>query len=127
MKDNKAKATTAMVKVSTGDAIDSDDDADGGLILVQNKHRLEGGGKASGDVEAGQEAIDGPPQKKKKKERKMRITSDGVAATGVARKKVFDEDGAAVVSFSYFHLLGWWCGLSCRPCGQGNESIQRLC
>lgn len=35
----------------------------------------------------------------------MRITSDGVAAAGVATKRVFDEDGAAVVSCSHMFCL----------------------
>lgn len=34
----------------------------------------------------------------------MRITSDGVAAAGVATKKIFDEDGAAEVRVLPIHF-----------------------
>lgn len=38
---------------------------------------------------------------KGKKGKKMRITRDGVTVAGLARKKVFDEDGASVVRMHF--------------------------
>lgn len=86
---------------SEGSNSDSDSDsseADGGLVLVQKKKRSEGG-EGDGDGMGPEEdaAFADLLQKGKKKEKKMKITSDGVAAAGVATKKVFDDDGAAEV------------------------------
>lgn len=66
-------------------------EADGGLVLVKKKQPL-------GDDEGEGQEGEGDSLLRKTKEKKMRITSDGVAAAGVARKSVFDDDGAAVVS-----------------------------
>ncbi|CAM9806181.1 unnamed protein product [Ectocarpus sp. 6 AP-2014] len=89
----KARAVkgTATSDGSSSDGEDSDSsEADGGLVLVQ-KERSEGvGSGAEMEEDGGAEEL---PRKRKKK---MRITSDGVAAAGVATKRVFDEDGAAV-------------------------------
>lgn len=83
----------------SSDSEDSDSsEADGGLVLVQKEHPEGGGEHPEGtDPEEGA-AVAELLQKAKKKEKKMRITSDGVAAAGVATKRVFDEDGGAVVS-----------------------------
>lgn len=84
---------------SSSDSEDSDSsEADGGLVLVPKK-RSEGGGGHLEESEAEEDAeMAELLQKGKRKEKKMKITSDGVAAAGVSKKRVFDEDGGAVVS-----------------------------
>lgn len=76
------------------DGSDSDDsDRDGGLVLVQKRRLGDGGGESEED-EQGREELGG----KGKGSKKMRITRDGVAAAAASKKRVFDEDGEAVVS-----------------------------
>ncbi len=99
------KSRTAKSPASYDGSSDSEDsdssEADGGLVLVQKKHREGGGGDEGEGSEPDEDAAAASLLQKGKK--KMRITSDGVAAVGVATKRVFDEDGAAVVS----------CALTC--------------
>lgn len=71
-------------------AEDSDDsDTDGGLVLVRK------GDRRGDDVEE-DNSLDMLPLQKKAK--KLRITSDGMAALSEARKKVFDDDVPEVMS-----------------------------
>lgn len=99
-----SRATKRKSDDGSSDSEDPDSDpdsdsseADGGLVLVHKKS--SGDGKGGGDGTGPEEdaAFAELLQKGKKKEKKMRITSDGVAAAGVAKKKVFNDDGAAEV------------------------------
>lgn len=97
----KARAVkgTAISDGSSSDSEDSDSsETDGGLVLVQ-RGRSEGVGSGAEPEE------DGSAEEFQRKKKKMRITSDGVAAAGVATKRVFDEDGAAVVRFRWAVLV----------------------
>lgn len=79
-RDQEARKPTQ----SRVDAEDSDDsDIDGGLVLVRK------GDRRGDDVER-DNSLDLLPLQKKAK--KLRITSDGVAAVAEAKKKVFDDD-----------------------------------
>lgn len=79
------------VGANTDDSYDSDD-ADGGLVLVRK-------GERRGDDVEGDNSLDMLPLPlPRKKAKKLRITSDGVAALGETRKKVFDDDGPEAVS-----------------------------
>eukprot|EP00904_Undaria_pinnatifida_P012187 jgi/Undpi1/8099/HiC_scaffold_24.g10571.m1 len=72
-------------------------EADGGLLLVQKDRFGVGtgvGGGEEAEVDEGAESLQ--RKKKKQKEAKMRITSDGVGAAGMAKKRTFDDDGDAV-------------------------------
>lgn len=100
------KSTTALKKYDGGDGGDDSSDEDsednGGLVLVKKKRAAGGDGEKD---DAGSHESDGSEsermlERNKKKGTKMRITRDGVAATAVslATKKVFDEDGEAMVS-----------------------------
>lgn len=99
---NPAKETTAdklpPTKRAEGDKSDDGDegsdesDEDGGLVLVK-KRSLDASGEGLGDME-----VDEDIEPVAKKKRKMRITSDGVAAAGVSKKRVFDDNGKPVVS-----------------------------
>lgn len=99
----------------SGDSSDdgSSDEAsqdNGGFVLVKSKHAADGDGRHGGEGHGETEESDGESeavleQGGRGKEKKMRITRDGVAATAVGvRKKIFDEDGEAVVSATFFSV-----------------------
>lgn len=95
------------------DSSDEDSEDNGGLVLVK-KGRVAGGDREKGEGRSSEteesESESGLLLEGKKKEKtmKMRITKDGVVATavGLAKKKVFDVHGEAMVSEK---LLVGWC------------------
>ncbi|CAM9945511.1 unnamed protein product [Scytosiphon promiscuus] len=112
-----------------GDSSDSDDsdssEADGGLVLVQKK--TPGGlgeGEDGADPEESADAAElerSRSKKKEKKMKKMRITSDGVAASGVATKRVFREDGTAVDIVSPLQAFAKEAGLASTKSSTRND------
>lgn len=96
----------------SGDSSDdgSSDEAsqdNGGFVLVKSKRAADGNGRGDDEGDGEREESDGESEAVlekggRRKEKKIRITRDGVAATAVgARKKIFDEDGEPVVSATF--------------------------
>eukprot|EP00752_Nemacystus_decipiens_P011873 g10530.t1 len=102
------KPRITKIRGNNDDSSDSEDsdssEADGGLVLVQRK-----GSEGGTDPEENAPVAD--LVHKGKKEKKMRITTDGVAATGVGTKRVFDEDGGVVDIVSPLQGFGKGTGL----------------
>lgn len=97
---------------SDDDSSDQDSEDNGGLVLVKKRHVEGGSVDEEGRGEDDEADAENVLELNTGKAKKMRITRDGVAtaAASLAKKKVFDEDGEAVVSES--------CVRSRRACGK---------